>query len=272
MTDNGPQLTSDEMAQFFDSNGITHIRVPAYSPWANGQAESCVGSFKAAMKRMLKSDTDIATCLEKWLLFYRNTPHNTTKQAPSVLMLGRPTRTLLSLIDPLTRSKPGKQVQEALDSRNHRFFDVGDKVLFKTNPNSQWIAGVVVGRKGLKVYGIQSGYKRFERHIDQMQRAAVERENTPGEDLKPVSTPVVHRRVNEPEPNCIPSPEQGPESVVKPIVNKPNVNVERSLPVPSTIVEPSIETAHRPIALTVRSSAREKSAVQRLNYSKLGGP
>ena len=96
------------------------------------KTESCAGSFKAAIKRMLKSDTDIATFLDK---FYRNTPHNTIciDAWPS----GRSTQTLLSLFDPLTRSKPGEQVQEALDSRN---FDVGDKVLFKTNPNSQWIA------------------------------------------------------------------------------------------------------------------------------------
>jgi hypothetical protein len=255
------------MAQFFASNGITHIRVPAYSPWANGQAESCVGTFKAAMKRMLKSDTDIGKCLEKWLLFYRNTPHNTTKQAPSVLMLGRPTRTLLSLIDPLTRSKPGKQVQEAVDSRNYRFFDEGDQVLFKTNPNSQWIAGVVVCRKGLKVYGIQSGDRQFERHIDQMQRAAVERENTPGEEFKTLSIPpVVHRRVHE--PTCI--PEQVPKPVVRPAVKEHSVDIER--PVPSITVRPSTETAHRPIAPVVRSSAREKSVVQRFNYSKLGGP
>ena len=44
------------------------------------------------------------------------------------------------------------------------------------------------------------------------------------EDLKPVSTPVVHRRVTCTRA-CIPSPEQVPEFVFRPIVNEPNVEM-----------------------------------------------
>ena len=54
VTDIGPHLTSDEMAQFFASNGITHFRVPVYSPWANGQNRIVCwflqGCYKAHVK------------------------------------------------------------------------------------------------------------------------------------------------------------------------------------------------------------------------------
>ena len=94
VSDNGPQLVSNEMKEFLESNGIQHIPVPTYSPASNGLAENAVRNFKVSMEKAGRVSRDIHLNLSRWLLHQRNTPHSTTQQTPAQLMLRRPTRTL----------------------------------------------------------------------------------------------------------------------------------------------------------------------------------
>ena len=50
VSDNGPQFTSDDFAQFMRANGIKHIRCAPYHPSSNGLVERFVQTFKRAMK------------------------------------------------------------------------------------------------------------------------------------------------------------------------------------------------------------------------------
>ena len=50
VSDNGPQFSSDEFAQFMKANGVKHIRSAPYHPSSNGLAERFVQTFKRAMK------------------------------------------------------------------------------------------------------------------------------------------------------------------------------------------------------------------------------
>ena len=59
VSDNGPQLVSLEMNTFMTRNGINHVLIPSYHPASNGQAESLVGKFKSAMKRMCLKNPDV---------------------------------------------------------------------------------------------------------------------------------------------------------------------------------------------------------------------
>ena len=88
VSDNGPQLKSEEFEQFLKRNGIKHIISATYHPATNGLAERCVESLKNGMQ----SETEVKSLnikLAKFLLAYRNAPHSTTAEPPSQLFLGR---------------------------------------------------------------------------------------------------------------------------------------------------------------------------------------
>ena len=99
VSDNGPQLKSEEFEQFLKRNGIKHITPAPYHRATNGLAERCVESFKNGMK----NETEVKSLnikLAQFLLAYRNAPHSTTGEPPSQLFLGRRLRTRLDLLKP----------------------------------------------------------------------------------------------------------------------------------------------------------------------------
>ncbi len=81
VSDNGPQFTSDEFAQFMKSNGVKHIRTALYHPSSNGQAERFVQTFERAMKAGERDEPSLSARLSQFLLTYRSTPHATTSRA-----------------------------------------------------------------------------------------------------------------------------------------------------------------------------------------------
>ena len=89
VSDNGPQFTAKEFQQFCSDNGILHRTSAAYKPSTNSQAERVVQILKSAIRQAQLTNTDVATVLAKYLLVYRNTPHSTTGESPSMLLMGR---------------------------------------------------------------------------------------------------------------------------------------------------------------------------------------
>ena len=83
VSDNGPQFTSTEFADFLKQNGIKHIKSALYHPSTNGAAERFVCTVKHALK-CARTDQDQNQQLMSFLLSYRITPHATTKTAPIV--------------------------------------------------------------------------------------------------------------------------------------------------------------------------------------------
>ena len=100
VSDNGPQFTAKEFQQFCSDNGILHRTSAPYKPSTNGQAERVVQLLKSAIRQVQLTNTDVATVLAKCLLVYRNTPHSTTGESPSMLLMGRRLRTPLDLLTP----------------------------------------------------------------------------------------------------------------------------------------------------------------------------
>ena len=93
VSDNGAQLTSKDFEQFCSKNGILHRTSAAYKPSTNGQAERVVQILKSATKQAQLTSKDVSAVIAKYLLVYQNTPHSTTREAPSLPLMGRRLRT-----------------------------------------------------------------------------------------------------------------------------------------------------------------------------------
>ena len=88
VTDNGPQFTSREFADFSRVWNFSHTRTSPFYPQANGQAESAVKTAKGIMRKAFVAQEDA------WLaiLEYRNTPSQ-GDSSPAQRFLGRATGT-----------------------------------------------------------------------------------------------------------------------------------------------------------------------------------
>ena len=99
VSDDGPQFISEQFTQFLQQNGIKHIKSSPYHPSTNGQTEWFIQTLKKALKAG-KDEGSLKQRLAKFLLSYQTTPHATTKEAPCVLLMGRPLHTRLDLLKP----------------------------------------------------------------------------------------------------------------------------------------------------------------------------
>ena len=100
VSDNGPQFVSAEFEKFMKENGVKHLRSAPYHPSTNGLAERFVQSLKQALKVVERQGIPSQQCLAEFLLTYRVTPHSTTNESPSKLLMGRELRTCLDLLHP----------------------------------------------------------------------------------------------------------------------------------------------------------------------------
>ena len=115
VSDNATQFTSDKFCQFFRENGVKHTRsVPYYT---NGLAERLVQSVKRALKAGQMRGASLEQVLSAFVLQYRTTPHVTTGDTPSSLLLGRDLRTHPDLLR-LDLQKTVRERQGRLYTRN----------------------------------------------------------------------------------------------------------------------------------------------------------
>ena len=295
-SDNAQQLRSEEITQFLQSNGIQAVPVPTYSPNTNGIAERAVQSFKKAMKKAARVSSDYEKNLATWLLHYRNTPNSVTKQTPAMMMFNRPTRTLLSLLDPLTNSK-----EDILESNPYnkegkerlRSFQIGEQVRVLNVRSNQWYTGTVIGKEGCKVYMVKSQSGTIERrHLDHLVRA-VDLSDSP--DLidtretdvtrEPLHNPIVNQHEhNQAVPNrntnsehqSIQIPQSSVQSPVQLTPKHPVIQLTKSNPANittsgATRVVPQAPTPNLNSSAPNRVSNRQRSKVEKLCYSRLGG-
>ncbi|RXN35131.1 putative protein K02A2.6-like protein [Labeo rohita] len=198
VSDNGPQFVSQEFANFLKANHVKHIRSAPYHPAMNGQAERIVQSLKQALKASKGSST-LQKRLETFLLTYRNTPHPTTKESPSLLFLGRQLRTRLDALKPsvtaAVRLSQASQVLRRAGRLKPRQFRVGDAVLARDyRGRKRWTSGVVTAQSGPVSYTVDVGTsEEWRRHADQLlsiPKQTAETHSTELPDNKNVSVPV----------------------------------------------------------------------------------
>ena len=114
VSDNRPQLTSDEFEWCIKQNGIKHIKTSPYHSASNGEAERFVQTFKCSLKASQNDHASLSVKLARFLITYRNTPHTTTGISPAELFLKCPLRTRLDLLQPsvMTRVQTKQAVQK----------------------------------------------------------------------------------------------------------------------------------------------------------------
>lgn len=98
VTDNSPQLVSDEFEEFLRTQNIHHVTTPPYHAASNGLAELAVQTVKKNLaKQVLEEETgklrSVQHRLANFVLHYLSTPDPSTGTPPALLFLGRLPRT-----------------------------------------------------------------------------------------------------------------------------------------------------------------------------------
>lgn len=81
VSDNGPQFTSGEFAEFCHLNGMHHVHVPPFHPSSNGLAERAVQTFKKGFKKT--SEGSVQDKIARFLFSYCKMPQTTTETSPA---------------------------------------------------------------------------------------------------------------------------------------------------------------------------------------------
>ena len=175
LSNNGPQFTATEFEQFCTSNGILHCSSAAYKPSTNGQAERVVQILKSAIKQAHLTNADVDTVIANHLLVYRTTPHSTTGEPPSLLLMGRRLRNRLDLRTPSLETHVEARQYGTMVSRTacrgFRKFNDGDSVLAPNfGRGGKWVHEVVTEVLGSHHYIVKVAGNLWKQHIDQLLR------------------------------------------------------------------------------------------------------
>ena len=185
VSDNGAQFTSAEFQQFMKSNGVRHIKSAPYHPATNGLAERFVQSVKRALKAANTNESTLSKELSTFLIAYRNAPHSTTGASPATLLLGRPLRTRLNLLNPNCDTNVANKQASAMQRKASPFreFKEGESVLVRGYRGEKWLEGKVVSRNGPLSYSVQvpGEVKPWSRHVDQILHSCTSSDNVPEE-------------------------------------------------------------------------------------------
>jgi len=174
VSDNGPQLTSDEFGSFLKLNGVKHTLTPPYHPATNGLAERNVQTFK---KMFAKSSDNLPLHhrVSDIVFKYRNTPHSLTGKTPSELFLLRAPRIRLTLTKPhLKEQVERKQLAQAklndTTSKKLREFVLYQQVKVRNmrGRGERWLSGMIVEKLGDRIFRVRLGGGIRTVHIDQM--------------------------------------------------------------------------------------------------------
>lgn len=118
VTDNGPQFTSAEFAEFMHSHGIHHTRTSVYYPAANGAVERFHRSLKSCLQTAILQSQPWKEAVLSWLQVYRATPHATTSVSPHELLYGRKMRTKLHILPQPSTAPPSSATVRGTVEKN----------------------------------------------------------------------------------------------------------------------------------------------------------
>ena len=105
-SDGGPEYKSREFENFLQRWGVRHRLSSAHHAASNGRAEVAVKAVKRALRENTDADGNVDNDrVTRALLTMRNTPDRDTGNSPAMLLLGRPLRDTLPLLQPWGRTE-----------------------------------------------------------------------------------------------------------------------------------------------------------------------
>ena len=154
VSDNGPEFSSHEFAEFAKQYGFKHITSSPRYPQSNGLAERAVQTAENILKKAKVEGKDF----QLGLLAYRNTPIEEIGLSPAQMLMGRRTRTQLpttpALLEPqyptgnikdgLSRRRA--EIQQQYYNRNAKVLkplNTGDTVRVRKPGQKTWTPAVV---------------------------------------------------------------------------------------------------------------------------------
>lgn len=225
ISDNGPQFSSAEFANFAKQYEFKHTTSSPTYPQSNGLAERTVETAKNILKKARedRKDPNIA------LLDFRNTPIDGVGLSPAQLLMGRRTRTRLptspKLLKPMydadtirTRLTEKQQKQKSYYDKTAKplpTLQPGEHVRLRNDDKGVWVPATVKrATSEPRSYVVESNgrdYRRNRRHILKEPAQAESHEEAGATPASPISTPVVEtaaETTQSPSPQA-PSPQDG---------------------------------------------------------------
>ncbi len=255
VSDNGPQLTSEEFRNFLQRNGVKHTLVPAYHPASNGAAERSVQIVKSTLKKHLEAETigletklSLAQRLDDFLLTYRVTPQSTTGRSPAELFLKRELRTRFSFLRPDLGTKVKEKQERQIKAHDpikprQVEFKVNETVSVRSYLGGprKWDQGIIMERLGQYWYMVKIGQRYRKVHVEQLLKSqvVVDQGEETGARARPPQFEEAEMKMPETAPE---NQEEKKEEEPEP----PEVPVSPSEPSGSTVVRRSSRIRRRP--------------------------
>jgi hypothetical protein len=146
--------------------------------------------MKYSLKSMKFEKKSLQYKLNVFLMRYRITPHCTTGEAPSKLMMGRVIRNNFDLMKPnLKVIVEEKQQASPKNLLPYTSLDVGDHVLYRDYSSSdKWLSGTVFQQTGPVSYKVQSDNDNssVRRHKNQLRKIGTDAIIKPPDTMDPI--------------------------------------------------------------------------------------
>ena len=182
-TDNGPPYGSSEFRDFMAKYEIEHVTSSPRFSRSNGKVEASVKIAKRLMKRAIADGKDPYLFLLDW----RNCPTEGLGLSPAQMLMGRRTRTLLSVSPKLLESAvSSEEIQSKLAAakakqayyynrtakcreNSHSQFQTGQTVRVKLNDKPEWKKATIVEKLPHRSYIVKTDagteFRRNSKHV-----------------------------------------------------------------------------------------------------------
>ncbi|XP_060130523.1 uncharacterized protein K02A2.6-like [Zootoca vivipara] len=183
VSDNGAAFVSQEFRAFLADNFIRGVTSAPFHPSSNGQAERMVRTAKESIARLMEGNWSAR--IARMLFLQHATPCTATGKSPAELLLGRRLVTVLDYVHPDKMPNRNSRATPQAETDTTRYLAPEDLVWVRNySRGPRWVAGVITRASGpVSYYVTLENGQVWKRHIDQLRRRALSREESDNSSL-----------------------------------------------------------------------------------------